>query len=62
MCDVELPNPGMFSYSGKSSCPGFLQEFLHDLILGLSYPGNLPHPGNLPCTTKDSMRKSAYVF
>ena len=35
VCDVELPNPGNFPY------PGFLQVFIHRLILDLPYPGKI---------------------
>ena len=38
MGDVELPNPGKFPY------PIFLHGFIHNLILGLLYPGKSPYP------------------
>ena len=46
VCDSELPNSGKFSYIS------FLQGFQHDLILGLPYPGNFPHPINIPILPK----------
>ena len=51
VCDVELPNPGKYPY------PGFIQKFIHDLILGLPYPGKFPYPGIFPYLVKAPIRK-----
>ena len=56
VCDIELPNPRNFTYPGKFIYSGVLQEFLHDLILGLPYPGKLPY------LVKTSILKSVYLF
>ena len=50
MCDVELPNAGEISY------PVFLHGFLHNLILGLPYPGKFPY------RVKSSIHRSSYFF
>ena len=62
VCDVELPYPGKFP------CPGLLQGFLHDLILGHTNPRNFSYPRivhilqNFPFPVKASMHKSVYLF
>ena len=43
VCDVELPNPGNFPYPGKFPHPGYLQEFLQNLIPGLTYTRISPY-------------------
>ena len=69
MCDVELPYPGLFTFSGLFPYlslfpfPGFLQGFLQDFILGLPYSGKFPYPGIFsfpglfPYTVKASILK-----
>ena len=56
VCDVELPNPGKYPY------PGFIQKFIHDLILGLPYPGKFPYPGISLILSKLQYAKSEYLF
>ena len=50
VCDFELPNPENFPY------PSFLQEFIHNLIPGLPYPGKFPYH------VKISICKSVYLL
>ena len=60
MCNVDIPNPVKFPYSGKCPNSGFLQGFLHILILGLIYPGKFPYPGKFSYPVKASTRKFTY--
>ena len=50
VCGDELPYPVKFPY------PGYLQVFMHNLILGIQYPGKFSYP------VKVSKHKSAYFF
>ena len=56
MCDVELPN------IGKSPHPGFIQEFIQYLMLGIPHPGKFTHPGKFSYPVKVSICKSAYFY
>ena len=56
VCNFELPNTGKFPYYRKFPYHGFLQGFLHDLIIGLPYPGKAPYPVKAP------IRKSTHFF
>ena len=53
---VELPYPVKFIHSIQFPYPINIQEFLHNLILGLPFTVKFPYP------VKYSMRNSAYFF
>ena len=44
----KFPYPGKFLYPVNFPYFGFLHEFIHIFIPGLSYPGKLPYPGKYP--------------
>ena len=56
VCKFELPFPGLYPY------PAIVQEFIHNLILVLNFPGLFIFPVMFPYPVKYLMGRSEYFF